>query len=189
MRLGDNDSRIVIVRVAVSRVLATRGWGWQLPATNFRLVHPDGRNFYPLAYLTYPSGDNAERLGESRTHWRIWRPETGSSGDNDQRGLKIAELYVYRPSGAESQNREHALVIDWVYRLPPIVAVDSTEVFDEPDESAPDEQEQADTPSLGLTMLLVFRRGVELELNNVQIGAPPAEGALSHGKPSRRRRR
>lgn len=195
MRLDDNDSRIVIVRVAVSKMLASRGWGWQLPATNFRLVHPDGRNFYPLAYLTYPSGDNAVRLrqlGESRIHWRIWRPETGSGGDNDQRGLKIAELYVYRPSGAESQNREQALVIDWVYRLPPIVAVDSTEEPDEPDESdgsdesAPDEQEQVDAPPPGPTMLLVFRRGVELELNNVQIGAPPPEGALSHGKPSRR---
>ncbi len=220
MRLRDDDSRIVIVRVAVSRALATRGWGWQLPATNFRLVHPDGRNFYPLAYLTYPSGDNAVRLGQSRTHWRIWRPETGLGGDNE-RGLKIAELYVYRPSGAESQNRDHALVIDWVYRLPPIVAVDSTEVFDEPDESAPDEpdeaasdepdeaasdgpdesapdgpdesapdeQEQVAPPPPGLTMLLVFRRGVEVELNNVRIGAPPSEGALSHGKPSRRRRR
>jgi len=184
-------SRIVIVRVAVDASLAEKKRAWKLPATSFQLIYFDGRSFCPLAYLTYPSGDDAGRFrDESDIHWRLWAAESATDPATRKQRLKVADLIVLREIRTESRRESDGrLVIDWVYVLP---AVETPAEEDKPDPADTGEDEtdtpEADEPELAPStpvpaappMLLVFRRGIEIEIRGPRVGQPPKEDALSH---------
>jgi len=184
-------SRIVIVRVAVDAALAEKKRAWQLPATSFQLIYPDGRSFYPLAYLTHPSGKDARGFHrKSDVHWRLWAAESMTDPVTRKQQFKVTDLIVLRDIKAESRrDSDGRLAIDWVYVLP---AVEPPAKEDEPD-PADAEEDQTDTPEadepelapdahIGVDppMLLVFRRGIEMEIRSLRVGQPPKENALSH---------
>jgi len=199
------NSRIVIVRVAISTSVLEHKQTWELPATNFRLVYPDGRNFYPLAYLTYPSGADASNLPELK--WAIWAPPTAKDSVTGKPRLKVTELIVLRSKAERDKNdrdkakdalrRDGWLVVDWVYRLP-AVEDKSEDKADDVGENGPeretitdetdDPEQQEPIPSqTEPPMWLVFRRGVRMKIRDIQPGRPPEQNALSHGKrPARR---
>ena len=184
------ESRIVIVRVAVDAALAEKRRAWKLPATSFQLIYPDGRSFYPLAYLTYPSGQDARRYGNRPIHWRLWAAESMTDPVTRRQRPKVTGLIVLRDIKVESRRESDGrLAIDWVYVLP---AVETPAEEDKPG-PADTEEDQTDTPEadepepdpgapipVDPPMLLVFRRGIEMEIRSLRVGQPPKEDALSH---------
>jgi len=184
------NSRFVIVRVGVDRDLVGKGKFFQIPATNFRLVLPDGRSMYPIAYMSYPNNEN-DVLHNAKKRWNIWLPPT-----EDNR-LAIRQLIVLRPRSSEvmfdkAGNEDvsgKGLVIDWLYRIP---KTDPTTA--EGDASADDDP-----------MRLIFRRGLQLDIPEPEVlsselvvmeraafrgkvetvlmpHTPPLKGGLSNGR-------
>ncbi len=134
-------SRVVIVRVAVSPKVTAESKEWKLPGTHFRLIDADGRSFYPLAYLTYPSGRDLRRFHvDSAITWRIWAPENVTDAERNVR-LSIADLIVLRGTKVASRREDGWLVVDWVYRLP---AVETNEA----DQDAQDQPSPDDDPTV-----------------------------------------
>jgi hypothetical protein len=177
-----DETRIVIVRIAVGDDLQSRFGNtkfWVLPATNFRLVGPDDTSAWPVAYLAFPNETSRRRLSLDRWHWEAFTPQMIEGV------TAVTELAVVRPgtesvglgdvASAEPVNGR-GLVVDWVYRLPRIDAMEGDE-----DDNA-DADEAADAPA----MTLVFRRGVQADLPAIQVGRPPVEGALSFNRAPRR---
>ena len=110
----DGPHRIVIVRVRIdiSACDEIDNW-WRLPATQFRLAYRDGRNFYPVAYLTWGEGSrNPENTSiDPPSQWRMWTPPR--EGDH----LLYANLAVLRPTKWKKE-KHTSVVVDWVFRLP-----------------------------------------------------------------------
>ena len=193
----ENDlSRVLVFRVVVLRLAADepeetrdekrQGSWWRLPATQFRLAWHDGRNFYPVAYLTSPWGQHAKKmtLDSQRDQWRMWIPPADDNGN-----LEYTKLGVIRPVrlwGTRSE-RQDRLVMDWVFRVP--AELPMTEDPSEESESPPaGEDEEEAVVSLRPTYL-AFRRVDEVlfNLDEVQPISPPkgaeyGEVPLSHAR-------
>ena len=115
---GRQDSRIVIVRLAVSdKARNEEDHWWRLPATHFRLVSDKGRSHYPVAYLTAqtvvkprrPDGNDPPEPKEAE--WHCHMPPK-----SDQGKLLLGNLVISRRwhTNVGPEN----LVIDWVYLIP-----------------------------------------------------------------------
>jgi hypothetical protein len=134
----DGRSRVIIVRVSISRSAANEddNW-WRIPATQCRLAYPDGRNFYPVAYLTSPhiKDPHARSMDQSQIdQWQMWTPRR--QDDDYEYGM----LAVMRPS-----TKRKRITIDWVYRLP---AVEEPDVADGPEVAeAPEADGASDMPT------------------------------------------
>jgi len=115
--LSDEENQatdVVIIRTVVSvKACDEDGW-WRLPATQFRLAWPDGRSFYPVAFMTSPWGGDAKRLKikGQKEQWVMWTPPTDDDGK-----LLYAKLAVLRPRKYNKINYRKVNV-DWVFRLP-----------------------------------------------------------------------
>jgi uncharacterized membrane protein required for colicin V production len=72
---------------------------WALPATHFRLTTNAGKNYYPMAYLTYKDGK--------------WEAEAAPLEEGDPMRPERAKLAVKRPIETGK-----TLTVDWVYRIP-----------------------------------------------------------------------
>ncbi|MHC4563009.1 MAG: CvpA family protein [Planctomycetota bacterium] len=182
-------SRIVVLRVAVDVSAAQRmvidenkqRW-WVLPAMQFRLAYPDGRNFWPIGYLTSPSGDRDTR-GMSQAQidqWRLW------TGKRHKDTPSSADLIVFRQttiprSGSATATKIKELAVDWVFRLPP--AKEKKQADDQPDDQPP----KADQEPSARPMHLVFRQVAAVKTPTIEIlsdlpkdNPTPETGPLSH---------
>lgn len=139
--------KIIVIRTLVDRGAregrdsqAAANW-WLLPATQFRLVSKNGKNFYPVGYLTHLDDEKAmkEAKRDSRrrratttpsdkpveiewqgTRLKLWvKPQQwkfiGAAHDETKTQWFLTDLIVERkwPGG-----KIKALVVDWVYRMP-----------------------------------------------------------------------
>jgi len=69
---------------------------WALPATHFRLTCASGRSYYPVAYLTYSGG---------------WEAQTPTTDEGVPERAKLAV-------GGPMSRGNKSLTVDWVYRIP-----------------------------------------------------------------------
>jgi hypothetical protein len=176
-------SRVIVVRVTVNRKAADpseesrednrkTGSYWRLPATQFRLAWHDGRNFYPVGYLTSPNSQHAKRMKDEnefmRDQWYMWIPPKDDDGN-----LAYTKLAILRPT-VDGKAKRDKLVVDWVFRLPADVRRPA----------APAEPEAAEETGEGETVeetgdlreaYLAFRRVAEVpfDLTTVQATHPP----------------
>ena len=147
----NRNSRVVVVRVAISRTAADeKDLWWRLVATNFRLAYPDGRNFYPVAYLTFPwhFKDTSGMSDSQLAQWRLWAPQKNDAGD-----LLFTKLGIVRP-----REKYRRLIVDWVYRLPAKAPVDDDQTVQSPARSQ---------------MYLAFRRSVEVPMPKINVQVAP----------------
>jgi len=166
---ANDDSRVVVFRVRVNRSAADEDDWWRLPATQFRLAWPDGRDFYPVAYLTSPWGRDTRYMSREglTDQWRMWVPPTDDDGVR-----QYPDLAVVRSLMQDRESRK-VLYVDWVFRLPapPTTQPDKpaapTRRTEAPDEPA--KPEQATRP-----MYLAFRRlaRVPVDLTKAQADRP-----------------
>jgi uncharacterized membrane protein required for colicin V production len=96
-RLGEQVTKVIVVRATVDRGAADKGGWWRLPATHFRLVSDSGRSYYPVGYMIR----SATGL--------VCVPAPSQEGR-----LQVARLIVEHQMG-----REKTVSIDWAYRLLP----------------------------------------------------------------------
>jgi len=89
---------IIIARVNIDPKARDKDNWWRLPATHFRLVGQSGRSYYPVAYLSYDSGQ-----------WAVHAPPLKDGA------AQVADLIVARPYGKEASA---GVTIDWVYKIP-----------------------------------------------------------------------
>ena len=192
----DGPSRVVVVRISISRSAANEddNW-WRIPATQCRLGYPDGRSFYPVAYLTspHPSDSHAGQMDQAQLdQWQMWTPKRV-----DDR-YEFARLAVMRPS-----TKRKRLIIDWVYRLPAaeeaevaeapeaaevIDAPTTAEATDDDEVTAGEEGEAVEPAPKAPPMYLAFRRACEVVLPGIQRIAPP-EGDDPEDRPLSNRHR
>ncbi len=96
-RLGEQVTKVIVVRAIVDRGAADKDGWWRLPATHFRLVSDSGRSYYPVGYMV--------------------RSATGSAcvpAPSDDGHLQVTQLVVEHPG-----DKDRAVFIDWAYRLLP----------------------------------------------------------------------
>jgi uncharacterized membrane protein required for colicin V production len=95
-RLGQQVSKVIVIRAKVNQNAADKDKWWRLPATHFRLVTRSGRSYYPVGYMV------------RSTEGIVCVPAPTEEGN-----LHVTQLIVERPV------EEKTLAIDWAYRLLP----------------------------------------------------------------------
>lgn len=123
----NGQSRVLVVRVSIARKAADEPEEdrnvdtkpiahWRLPATQFRLAWRDGRNFYPVAFLTSPAPEHARGMKDEneykRDQWFMWIPPTDDDGE-----LAYTRLAILRPT-VMAKIKHEKLIVDWVFRVP-----------------------------------------------------------------------
>jgi hypothetical protein len=96
-RLGEQVTKVVVVRTSVDRGAADKDGWWRLPATHFRLVSDSGRSYYPVGYMI--------------------RSATGLAcvpAPSEEGRLQVAQLIVEHQAGGNK-----TIAIDWAFRLLP----------------------------------------------------------------------
>ena len=103
-RLGEEITKVVVVRATVDRGAVDKDGWWRLPGTHFRLVCKSGKEGdpYPLSY--YPVGYMARSEGVT-----VCVPAPSSPEGR----LQAARLIVQQQSG-----RPKTMSVDWAYRIP-----------------------------------------------------------------------
>ena len=95
-RLGEQITKVVVVRATVNRGAMDKDGWWRLPGTHFRLVTSSGRSYYPVGYMVRtPSGT----------------PQCLPAPSEEGR-LQVARLIVEYQAAKDKR-----VSVDWVYRL------------------------------------------------------------------------
>ncbi len=95
-RLGDQITKVVVVRAMVDHGATDKDHWWRLPGTHFRLVSESGRSYYPLGYMV-----------------RTARGMACVAAPSDEGRLQVARLVVESKLSIE----DRTLSVDWVYRV------------------------------------------------------------------------